>query len=197
MSLSIPRTLVNWWWMKLCECFHCSAGWSVSHSQFEEWISGSFIQSHWPCMTLWPISMFSRILAIPSMAAPAAQAGFLLLNSRVTRAAAARPRWILINRLMYAASAAPRDSSISDRSASSSRPICSTSSSVRWQYSLTSAMAMRSPLLRSVAVGSWLSGCLAGRARRALDVEGALAEHGGDTGLHLLVGLVELLAVAQ
>ena len=35
----------------------------VSHSQVEEWISGSFIQSHWPCMTLWPISMFSRILA--------------------------------------------------------------------------------------------------------------------------------------
>ncbi len=43
---------------------------------------------------------------------------------------------------MYAASAAPRDSSISARIASSSRPSCSTSSSVRWAYSLTSAMAM-------------------------------------------------------
>ena len=37
----------------------------MSHSQLLEWISGSFIQSHWPCMTLWPISMFSRILATP------------------------------------------------------------------------------------------------------------------------------------
>ena len=35
-----------------------------------ELITGSFIQSHWPCRTLWPISMFSRILAIPSVAAP-------------------------------------------------------------------------------------------------------------------------------
>ena len=29
-------------------------------------MSGSFIQSHWPCMTLWPISMFSRIFASDS-----------------------------------------------------------------------------------------------------------------------------------
>ena len=63
----------------MCECFHCSAGWAVSHSQLEEWISGSFIQSHWPCMTLWPISMFSRILATPSRLAPAIQAGVRVL----------------------------------------------------------------------------------------------------------------------
>nr|VTP01646.1 hypothetical protein BIN_B_04151 [Mycobacterium riyadhense] len=43
----------------------------MSHSQVEEWISGSFIQSHWPCMTLWPISMFSMILATPRVTAPA------------------------------------------------------------------------------------------------------------------------------
>ena len=36
---------------------------------------GSFIQSHWPCMTLWPISMFSRILASESAVVPATQAG--------------------------------------------------------------------------------------------------------------------------
>ena len=69
---------------------------------------------------------------------PSAQAGFMLLANRVTRPAAARPRCTLIIRLMYAASEAPRDSSISARIASSSRPICSTSSSVRWAYSLTS-----------------------------------------------------------
>ena len=77
-------------------CFHCSAGCAVSHSQLEEWISGSFIQSHWPCMTLWPISMFSRILATPSMAAPATHAGFQRDAKSVTRPATARPRWIVM-----------------------------------------------------------------------------------------------------
>jgi hypothetical protein len=46
----------------------------MSHSHVEEWISGSFIQSHWPCMTLWPISMFSMILERPNVAVPAHQA---------------------------------------------------------------------------------------------------------------------------
>ena len=44
----------------------------VSHSQVLDWISGSFIQSHWACSTLWAISMFSRILARPSMITPSA-----------------------------------------------------------------------------------------------------------------------------
>ena len=57
------------------ECFHASAVDAVSQSQVEEWICGSFIQSHWPCMTLWPISMFSRILASESVAVPATHAG--------------------------------------------------------------------------------------------------------------------------
>ena len=39
---------------------------------------GSFIQSHWPCMTLWPISMFSRILATDSPAVPSTHAGLYL-----------------------------------------------------------------------------------------------------------------------
>ena len=43
---------------------------------------------------------------------------------------------------MYAASASPRESSISVRIASSSRPSCSTSSTLRWVYSLTSEMAI-------------------------------------------------------
>ncbi len=114
----------------------------MSHSHVDEWISGSFIQSHWPCMTLWPISMFSRILATPSMAAPATHAGFQRDAKSVTRPATARLRWMVMIRLMYAASAAPRDSSTSARRASSSRPSWSTSSSVRWVYSWTSLMAM-------------------------------------------------------
>ncbi len=46
-----------------------------SQSQVEELIWGSFIQSHWPCITLWPISMFSRILASESIEVPAIHAG--------------------------------------------------------------------------------------------------------------------------
>ena len=57
------------------ECFHASLVEAVSQSHEEEWIWGSFIQSHWPCMTLWPISMFSRILAAEREAVPATQAG--------------------------------------------------------------------------------------------------------------------------
>src|SRR5512145_279694 len=126
-------------------------------------------------MTLCPISMFSRILAIPSMRVPATHAGLYLLAKSVTRPAAARVRWMVIRRLMYAASAAPREASMSARIWSSSRPSASTSSSVRWVYSLTSEMAM----------------C------RSLDVEGAVT--GGDrhAGLDGLVGLEVLLAAAQ
>jgi hypothetical protein len=84
----------------LCECFHASAEHIVSHSQVEEWISGSFIQSHWPCMTLWPISMFSRILAVASMSVPATHAGGNALAIRVTRLAIASLRWKAISRRM-------------------------------------------------------------------------------------------------
>ena len=56
--------------MKLWEWRHACAVEAVSQSHARELITGSFIQSHWPCMTLWPISMFSRILAIPSVLAP-------------------------------------------------------------------------------------------------------------------------------
>src|SRR4051794_37639022 len=145
-------------------------------------------------MTLWPISMFSRILASPSRAAPATHAGFRVRRERVpassaTRPAAARPRWTLIIRLMYAASAAPRDSSMSARMASSSQPICSTSSSVRWVYSLTSEMAIR--FLSVIECRERASGV------SRSDVEGAGAHRSGDAGLHLFVGLGVLVAVAQ
>ena len=47
-----------------------SAGDALSHSQVVEWILGSRIQSHWPCITLWPISMFSMILETDSPTVP-------------------------------------------------------------------------------------------------------------------------------
>ena len=66
----------------------------MSHSQLVEWISGSFIQSHCPCMMLCPSSMFSTILATPSAPAPIAQAVLLREPSiSSTRAPTSRPRW--------------------------------------------------------------------------------------------------------
>src|SRR5689334_21668549 len=61
--------------MKLCERRHCSPGQTMSHSKVREFSAGSFIQSYCPCMTLWPISMLSRIFDNASAATPPSQAG--------------------------------------------------------------------------------------------------------------------------
>ena len=52
MSRSMPKTLFHVWWISLWVCFHWLDGVTLSHSHVVEWISGSRIQSHWPCMTL-------------------------------------------------------------------------------------------------------------------------------------------------
>ena len=66
------------WCCSLCERFQYSAGAAWSHSQVEEWMAGSRIQSHWPWRTLWPISMLSRILASARPVVPMTQAGRFL-----------------------------------------------------------------------------------------------------------------------
>ena len=73
------------WCVSLCARFHCSGGDEWSQSQVEEWIFGSRIQSHWPWRTLWPISMFSRILASERLAVPIHHAERRLPASRMTR----------------------------------------------------------------------------------------------------------------
>ena len=80
--LSLPSTLVHVWCRSLWVCFHEAAGVTKSHSQVVEWMSGSRIQSHWPCRTLWPISMFSRIFATLSIAMPATHAGVWLAKTQ-------------------------------------------------------------------------------------------------------------------
>ncbi len=65
----------------------------MSHSQVLEWISGSFIQSHWPCPMLWPSSMFSTLLATASDTAPSAQVVLERLLKISSRAAASSARW--------------------------------------------------------------------------------------------------------
>ena len=77
----------------MCECFHMSEGEALSHSQVVEWILLSRIQSHWPCMTLWPISMFSTIFATESPAVPTSHAGGNSENSSTARLPSSSLRW--------------------------------------------------------------------------------------------------------
>src|SRR6478735_1405943 len=130
-SLSLPTTFVQRWWRSLWVCCQERAGVTKSHSHVVEWMSGSRIQSHWPWRMLWPISMFSRILARLSRLVPATQAALLRLPSSAARPVISSPRWILIIRRMYAASEAPRLASTSSLMASSSRPSSATCSSLR------------------------------------------------------------------
>ena len=96
----MPITLVKLWWSSLWACFHWAAGVAESHSQVVEWIFGSRIQSHWPCRMLWPISMFSRILATDRPAVPTTQAGGNSEARRTTRLPSSSERWVLITRRM-------------------------------------------------------------------------------------------------
>jgi hypothetical protein len=59
----------------LWEYFHCSLGQTVSHSYIRELMPGSPIQSYCPCITLWPISMLSRILEMLRLATASGHAG--------------------------------------------------------------------------------------------------------------------------
>ena len=68
--------------------FQPSAAETLSHSQVVEWISGSRIQSHWPCITLCPSSMFSSTLATARAVVPASQAGGNSETSSAARPAA-------------------------------------------------------------------------------------------------------------
>src|SRR4051812_30462542 len=134
-------------------------------------------------MTLCPSSMFSMILASPSIVVPAAQAGGNALANSAARPPTASPRCSLMAFLMYAASSAPRDSSMSRRIWSSSRPIASTSASVRWANCLMSVTAtQRSPFRIDVGQDS--------------DAEDAVAGRGGDAGLDA-VAFDVYVAIAQ
>src|SRR6478735_4725462 len=135
-------TFVYVWCSSLCECFHCSDGLALSHSHVVEWIFGSRIQSHWPCMTLWPISMFSRILATDRPTVPSTHSGGSAEPSSTARLASSRRRCTLTTLWMYAASRSPRSSSTSWRMASSSRPSCSMSSGVRCAVGFTGFFVM-------------------------------------------------------
>jgi hypothetical protein len=93
-------TLVKLWCSSLWAYFHCAAGVAESHSQVVEWIFGSRIQSHCPWRMLWPISMFSRILATLSPAVPTTHAGGKTLARSTTRLPSSSERWVLITRRM-------------------------------------------------------------------------------------------------
>src|SRR3954471_4419830 len=115
------------WW----ECFHASGVDAESQSHVEEWMSGSFIQSHWPCMTLWPISMFSRILASEVSAVPSTQAGLKREPKSTTRPLTASRRCISVIDTRYWRSRSPRSPKTSSWIASNSLPSASICSSLR------------------------------------------------------------------
>src|SRR3954454_24761978 len=93
-------------------------------------MTGSFIQSHWPWRTLWPISMFSRILAADSVATPRTQAGQKFAASSSARPIRPSRRCRSMIERMYLASRSPRSSLTASWRASNSRPISSSCSGV-------------------------------------------------------------------
>jgi len=125
-------TLVKVWCSWLCERFQYFEGVALSHSHSWLWMRGSRIQSHCPCMMLCPSSMFSRILATDRPAVPSTHAGGKSEKSSTARLPISRPRCHASTLRMYAASAVPRDASTSWRKASSSAPMASMSSALRW-----------------------------------------------------------------
>src|SRR3954453_11234264 len=195
---------VKLWWISLWACFQPAAVDALSHSQVVEWIFGSRIQSHWPCITLCPISMFSRILATLRPTVPSTHAGGRALKSRVARLASSRRRCTVTTLRMYAESFSPRTSRMSWRIVSSSIPICSMSSGVRWAVGFSGFLViavMGMPLLVSwrAGLGGQLVGSVVdvarvgGGADAGLD-EDAVARGGGG---ELAVAQVAHRALAQ
>src|SRR5690349_202914 len=178
-SLSLPTTFVYVWWTSLCACFHCSAGETLSHSHVVEWIFGSRIQSHWPCMMLCPISMLSRILARLRPAVPSSQAGGNIDTSSSARLPSSRWRCARITVRMYCASDSPRASMSSARISSSSLPSSSMSSSLRW--AVGSVVLFCNVVIGTPGgLGGW-----SGPSGGLSDAEQAVAGSRGDAGLHL------------
>ena len=93
-----------------------------------------------------PSSMFSMIFESVSRPTPASHAGRRRLAKSTARPPISSERCRRMTLRTYRASFSPRDSSMSRRIASSSRPSASMSASVRCAYSLTSAIAMESLL---------------------------------------------------
>src|SRR3569833_1164751 len=118
---------------------------------------GSFIQSHWPCSTLWPISMFSRIFAIARQPVPAVQATLEREPSSSARPATAIWRCSRMTPLMYRRSRSPRSARTWSWMASNSRASSASWSSLRWAYGCVGAVMgsfLRSEFDRDPAFGT-------------------------------------------
>src|SRR4051794_32479749 len=139
-------------------------------------MSGSFIQSHWPCRTLCPISMFSRIFAAESEVVPASRAGPLRAPSNRTRPITARRRCISIMLSMYRRSRSPRSANVRSRIPSSSSARASSCSSERCARGLS-----------GLSVGEvWAVGVTVGLSRSECDLDRPFG--GVDAGADHLTG---------
>src|SRR5690606_814352 len=213
MSPSRPSTLVHWWCTWLWVCFHCREGQTLSHSQVVAWTSSSRIQSHWPCMTLCPISMFSRIFDNDSAAVPATHAGGNTPAASRARPASSRVRWSRMTPRMYAASSSPSEASTSSRTASSSAASASRSTCARSWAAAGAAWGVSGDAVRpwgSIVVvmgprwsgGAWVGGRvrLGGRAQRSgSEVERDVRGRSADAQLHVLArdGLAPIAQVER
>src|SRR4051794_2777754 len=153
--------------MKLCEWRHACAVEAVSQSHAWELMTGSFIQSHWPCRMLWPSSMFSRIFATESVLIPSSQAGHHdEARSSMRPIRPSRRCRSMIDR-MYFASRSPRSSFTCSWSSSNSLPIASSCSGVSL-WSGFSGSATLDMILLELDLDGPLRGMDAGANRLAL-----------------------------
>src|SRR5215218_8566645 len=148
-------------------------------------MTGSFIQSHWPCRTLCPISMFSRILATERVAVPSTQAGQKLAASSSIRPSRPSRRCSSMIERMYLASRSPRSSLTCSCSSSNSRPIASSCSSVSLWSGFSGSLASLTMVSSEFDLDGSLGGVDAGADRLAL------------VAVHLAGSQVADLALAQ
>src|SRR4051812_28892676 len=136
-------------------------------------------------MTLWPISMFSRIWATNRPAVPTNQAGGNSENSSTAREPSSSLRWVSMTLRMYAASLSPRFSMNSARIASSSAPMFSMSPGERWSMGLVgffcrTVMVTPSARLRVVGVEVVDRAGAGGGVDAGLDLDPVALVGGGD-----------------
>src|SRR6185295_17183937 len=146
-------------------------------------------------MTLWPISMLSRIFDPASITVPASQAGGRTPANNRARPPTSSARWALITRRMYVASRSPRSATTRSRSASSSAPKASAISGVIVTGLPPTTLVMAcwigagrtSATFSSMAFSTIAVMAVPFEFGSGLERESDVADGGGDADLHVLL----------
>src|SRR5215211_7880594 len=131
-------------------------------------MTGSFIQSHWPCRTLCPISMFSRILATEMVAVPRIHVGQNDAASSSMRPIRPSRRCSSMIERMYLASRSPRSSLTNSWSSSNSRPSSSSCSALSLYRGFSGSASLTMVPLSEFDLDGPFGGVDAGADRLAL-----------------------------